>query len=196
MKFKKVLHIVSLALLVSTYTNAAEVENKNGFALLQDNKTYKGEEVTMARKSFTIVSPHQEFAFVVSKEPINMLDNNKEILKLIGTGEAFSKGNALLYKKSDLLDNYHTCDVYYGNIGKGCKKYIEKKVMMGLKDKLVYTFGAFYIEPKEWLVKRINEVEISKTKGDVYYLYLFEETDRVGEVSVVQHVTRMKINIK
>lgn len=196
MKFKRVLRVLPLALLLFSYSNATEVEEKNRFNIIQDSKTYKGDEVTIDRKSFTIVSGHKEFAFVMSTKPIKDLDKQKDILKLISTGEAFSKGNALLYKKSDSLDNYHTCDTYYGNLGKGCKEYIEKKVTLGFKDHSVYTFGAFYIEPKEWLVERINEVSIAKRKENVYYLYLFEETDKVGEVAVVQHVTKMKINIR
>jgi len=196
MKLTRHSRILLLALLLFSYGNATEVKEKNEFGIMQNKKMHKGSEVSIERKSFTIVSPYKEFAFVISRTPIKTLDKHKEILKLIGTGEALSKGNALLYKKSKRLDNYSTCRTYYGNLGEGCETYIKQKVTLGFKDKLVYTFGAFYIEPKKWLVKRINEVKIGKRKEKVYYLYLFKETTKVGEVAVVQQVTRMKINIK
>ena len=187
MKFKSVL---ILTILLLSYGNGME------FSLLQKDKEYKGDEVTINKAPFTIASTQKEFAFVLSTKPIKRLEKKKTILKLIGSGEALLKGDAPLYRPSSLLDNYQTCRVYYGNIGKGCESYIKEKVSLGFKDEPVYTFGAFYVEPKEWLVKSIRGKEISKRDEPLYYLYLFEEEDRVGEVAVIQHITRIKINME
>jgi len=191
MKLKKVRDVLLLAVLMFSY-----VEASSRVAIVQDGKKYSGNEITIKKKAFTIKMPHKDFAFVMATKPVKILNKKREIIRLVGTGEALLNKDAPLYKKSDILDDYNTCMVYYGNLNNGCKSYIKKKVEVGLKESLVYTFGAFYIEPKEWLVERINEVKVAKTEPNVYYLYLFEEKDKLTTVATVQNVTRIKINMR
>jgi len=191
MKFKKVLNILSFAMLT---LSCSEATDKIG--IMQNGQVYSESEITIEKKPFTLSLPHKDFAFVMATKPIKILNEKQNIITLVGTGVALAKGDAPLYKKSDILDDYNTCTVYYGNLNKGCESYIRKKVELGLKDSLVYTFGAFYIEPKEWLVERINEVKIDKTESNVYYLYLFEERDKLTTVATVQNITRIKINMR
>ena len=188
MKFHYILTICTLILLSS-----CSKTSKDDFVILQDGKVLRGKEINLERKPFTIVSNIGEFSFVLAKEPIKMLSTHQDIVKLVGTGSAWEKGDALLYKPSALLSDGEACDAYFGYRREGCEFYIKEKQRLGFRKHYAYTFATYYLSNTQWKVEKIENVPIKKTKEKVYYLYLFKKTDKIGEVAFAEHVYRLAL---
>ena len=168
------------------------------FSLHQNGKTYTANEISLEKKTFTIVSPSKEYAFIVATKPIKLLGKNREIVKLVGTGLAWEKGDAPLYdvRYSGLLSDNEACDAYFGYRKEGCDVYKKEKKKMGFRKHYAYTFSALYPNTKEWEIKKINNKKIEKIHGNTFYLYLFKQTGKLGEVAITQKVQLIKIKFK
>ena len=188
-------HYLTLLFTLFMFLSCSQVPEED-FYIMQDGKNHGGDEISIERKPFTIVSKSKEYAFVFSPQPIKMLADHKDIVKLVGTGAAWSKGDGMLYKDSDLLSDNEACDAYFGYRKEGCQLYIKRKTALGFRRHYAYTFGAYYVSPKEWKINSINDVKMKDAIYSTYYLYLFKATDKLGEVAYAEHVTRIKINLK
>ena len=168
------------------------------FSLRQNGKTYTANEISLKKKPFTIVSPSENYAFIVATKPIKLLGKNKEIVKLVGTGLAWEKGDAPLYdvRYSGLLSDNEACDAYFGYRKEGCDVYKKEKKKMGFRKHYAYTFPALYPNTKEWEIKKINNKKIEKIHGSTFYLYLFKQTGKLGKVATTQKVQLIKIKFK
>jgi len=186
---------VLIVLSLITLLSCSKVPEEE-FYLIQKGKVFSADEVSISREPFTIVSKHKNYSFVLALKPIWMLADHKEIVKLEGTGEAWEKGDAPLYKESALLNDDDACYAYFGNLGEGCQTYVKKKIAQGFRRHSAYTFGVYYPNEQEWRVEKIGQDNIKETKAMHYYLYLFKEGEKLGEVARAQFVTRIKINIR
>jgi hypothetical protein len=177
--------------------SSARGEEKS-FMLLQDGKNYRGEVIELKKEPFTIVSPSEKYSFIIATEPIKLLGKNREIVKLVGTGLAWEKGDAPLYdvRYSGLLSDDEACDAYFGYRKEGCDVYKKEKTKMGFRKHYAYTFSALYPNIKEWKVEKINKKKIEKIHGSTFYLYLFKQTGKLGEVATTQKVQLIKIKFK
>ena len=191
-KFKHyILGLLTIMLLFSCSTPP-----KDEFVIVQEGKELRGKEIELKKKPFTIVSNIGEFSFVMAKEPIKMLATHKDIVKLVGTGAAWERGDALLYQPSALLSDGEACDAYFGYRKEGCELYIKEKKRLGFRKHYAYTFATYYLNRSKWRVEKIDDVPIEKRKEKHFYLYLFKTTDKLGEVALAEHVYRIKLLLK
>ena len=174
-------------------------KEKNEFYILQDGVRYNTDNVDVVElrnRVFSLASTKKDFSFLLSKEPIKLLANHKDIVKLTGTMAAWYPKKALLYndRDSDLLSDEDSCMIYYGHLGEGCDEYISKKKTFGFEKHYAYTFAEYFIEGTQMNIESIQDVSIEKLKGKTYYLYFFRHLKALGEVGYWSHLKRTRIS--
>ena len=195
---KKYLMVMILGFLFISCSNTTE--EKSEFYILQNGVKYNTDNINVVKlnnKMFTLASTKKDFSFLLSKKPIKLLAEHKDIVKLSGTLAAWYPKKALLYKNrdSDLLSDNDACMIYYGNLGKGCDTYISRKKLFGFEKHYAYTFAEYFIQGKEMDIESIESLPIENLKGKSYYLYFFRQVKSLGEVAYWSRVKRTKIII-
>lgn len=190
------LRIIVAMLLVFLLFAACNQKPKAEFYIMQDAKLFSGDEVTIAKKTFSLMSNKAGYSVVIAKQPIRNLADHLEIVKLNGTSGAWYPGELPFYQSSDLLSDSDACLAYYGNLGKGCQAYIKEKRRLGFRLHYAYTFAEYMILKKHKQIIKLGRKNIEKLASGSYYLYFFRSEDNMGAVARSQRVTRMKINFK
>ena len=187
--------IVMMLLSVLVFTGCNE-KPKDEFYIMQDGKYFSGDEVTIEKKAFSLMTNKKDYSVVIAKQSIKHLADHVEIVKLTGTSGAWYPGQLPFYQRSDLLSDELACDAYYGHQGEGCQVFIKEKKRLGFRRHYAYTFAEYMIAEERKEIVRIGRESMDKLASGKYYLYFFRSEDKMGEVARAQRVTRMKLNLK
>ena len=189
----KYLNTCVMLLGLSSFAVCAEAV-KGEFFIMQNWEKVEGKEIKLENKPFTLSTTGEHYSYVFSKNKIDFLEGKKQILKISGS-VAQGLSHAMLYEADDVYTDAAACKIHYGNQGKECQEFIEKKKELGLEGIPAYSFTHFTDETKKHLIESINEVKLSEIKDESYYIYFFTHIKDVGEVETLFAVDKIKINI-
>ena len=184
---------ILLTLTILIFIISCESVKKKDFYIIQDSVLLGSENIMLKKEPFSIISNGSRYFVMFAKEPISYLKNKKKIVKLIGTAAVWDINgtNAALYEPSDILSDNDMYELY-DKIQS--EKYISKKRKLGFENDKTYTFASYPVTEKKKRFLSIDNQFIKDVSRCYYYIYLFKNIGRIGTVSDIQEVTRLKIN--
>ncbi len=191
MKLKTMMLMSTIILILTACTE----KPKDKFYIMQEGKYFVGDEISIKKEPFMLVSSQKGYSVVIAKEPIYNLADHKEIVKLNGTEGAWYPGELPFYQPSELLSDERACDVYFGYQGEGCQVFVKEKTRLGFRRHYAYTFAEYMIMEKKMKITKIGNKKVEDLASGKYYLYFFSSEDKMGEVARAQRVTRMRVNL-